>query len=188
MIKICKECGKEFEATSARQQYCSGPHFRPCPVCGKLVEIKYLSDPTPKCVDCRKHRSVSDSKKNDTPNVHKDKPTEVETPVSNTVIEPATQPEAAKEAESKEPNNSAIEDAEVSEDSILGEYVVRRYVGRNSAGFQTNHIYTVCLNANPPYGFSVHAILDKTTDDDIDKHFLLSSMNSWRYFFKEVED
>ena len=57
MIKICKECGQEFEATNPRQAYCSREHRRPCPVCGKPVLIKYLSDPTPRCADCRGKKS-----------------------------------------------------------------------------------------------------------------------------------
>ena len=29
-----------MKTTSTRQQYCSRPHYGPCPVCGKLTEIK----------------------------------------------------------------------------------------------------------------------------------------------------
>ena len=56
MIKICKECGKEFEATDGRQKYCDRQHYRPCPVCGRDVPIMHLSNPTPKCSECAKHR------------------------------------------------------------------------------------------------------------------------------------
>ena len=56
--KKCKECGKIFMAKSARQVYCDGDHYRPCPVCGKPVLIKYLSDPTPKCTECRKNKTA----------------------------------------------------------------------------------------------------------------------------------
>ena len=45
----CKECGKEFVPRTERQQYCDNEHFRPCPVCGKLVVVKYLSDPPRTC-------------------------------------------------------------------------------------------------------------------------------------------
>lgn len=58
-MKKCKECGKLFEARNSRQQYCSNKHYRPCPVCGKDVEIKYLSDPTPRCAECRKLGATS---------------------------------------------------------------------------------------------------------------------------------
>lgn len=58
MIKICKECGQEFEATNPRQSYCTREHYRPCPVCSKPVLIKYLSDPTPRCQDCRAKKAA----------------------------------------------------------------------------------------------------------------------------------
>ena len=53
MINICKECGEPFEASSARIKYCSKVHYRPCPICGTLVEAKYLSDPPRKCDNCK---------------------------------------------------------------------------------------------------------------------------------------
>ena len=56
MTKICKECGKEFEAIDGRQKYCDRQHYRPCPICGKDVPILHLSNPTPKCSECAKHR------------------------------------------------------------------------------------------------------------------------------------
>ena len=40
--KICKWCGKEFETTSSRREYCEDKHYGPCPVCGKQVEIKEM--------------------------------------------------------------------------------------------------------------------------------------------------
>ena len=53
-MKKCKECGKLFTPRNPRSQYCDDKHYRPCPTCGKSVEIKYLSDPTPRCAECRK--------------------------------------------------------------------------------------------------------------------------------------
>ena len=211
MIKICKECGKEFEAKSARQQYCSGPHFRPCPVCGTPVEIKYLSDPTPKCAECRKHKTISVPEPAPTAKVKK--PVEESIEMNVTVPVEKIEPKVTNESEVETVDNSSqvvdnsIDTSDNSEttqeieipddviapkedakkdDAILGKYVTRKYVGRSSAGFQTDHIYTLCITENPPYGYSVHAIHDQTEEDDIDKYFLLSSMNSWRYFFKEV--
>ena len=52
-INICKECGKQFEAKSPRVAYCSDIHYRPCPVCGKPVVAKYLSDPPRRCDECK---------------------------------------------------------------------------------------------------------------------------------------
>lgn len=49
-LRKCKECGKMFKPSSARQFYCKDIHYRPCPVCGKLVEVKRgtFNDP-PRC-------------------------------------------------------------------------------------------------------------------------------------------
>lgn len=60
MIKICKECGKEFEAKNARQAYCNRRHYRPCPVCGVPVFAKYLSDPARSCSNkCKSARNFT---------------------------------------------------------------------------------------------------------------------------------
>lgn len=62
-MKKCKECGKLFTPKNPRSQYCDDKHYRPCPVCGRPVEIKYLSDPTPRCMECRQTgRKVSIAK------------------------------------------------------------------------------------------------------------------------------
>lgn len=51
--KTCKWCGKEFETTSARQEYCGDDHG-PCPVCGKQVKIKDMSKGPQACSkECR---------------------------------------------------------------------------------------------------------------------------------------
>jgi len=38
--KICPLCNKEFVPNTPRQVYCTEKHYGPCPVCGKLTEIK----------------------------------------------------------------------------------------------------------------------------------------------------
>lgn len=43
MTKVCKLCGKTFQTTSTRRIYCEDKHYGPCPVCGKIVEIKDYS-------------------------------------------------------------------------------------------------------------------------------------------------
>ena len=56
-IKVCKYCGQTFETTSSRRIYCNRPHFGPCPVCGKLVEIKEMYIGPQACSeDCRLKR------------------------------------------------------------------------------------------------------------------------------------
>lgn len=39
MIKICQECGLEFEASNGMQKFCDRPHFRICKVCGNKFEV-----------------------------------------------------------------------------------------------------------------------------------------------------
>lgn len=55
-MRKCKECGKLF-LPKGREQYCSEVHYRPCPICGEPVEVKYFSDPPRKCDAC-KYRKV----------------------------------------------------------------------------------------------------------------------------------
>ena len=52
--KICAYCGKEFTPTSNRQKWCAGPHYGPCPVCGKSTLIRDMSI-GPQCcsMECR---------------------------------------------------------------------------------------------------------------------------------------
>lgn len=53
----CKCCGKEFTTTSNCQVYCSGPHYGPCPICGKMVEIKDMSIGPQTCSkECRSEK------------------------------------------------------------------------------------------------------------------------------------
>lgn len=54
MTKVCKLCGKTFQTTSTRRVYCEDKHYGPCPVCGKLVEIKeYYKGPQACSKECR---------------------------------------------------------------------------------------------------------------------------------------
>lgn len=57
-MRKCKECGKLF-MPKGREQYCSEPHYRPCPVCGKPTLVLYFSDPARKCDSCRGKKKAS---------------------------------------------------------------------------------------------------------------------------------
>lgn len=39
MIKICQECGREFEAINGMQKFCKNKHYRKCVVCGREFEV-----------------------------------------------------------------------------------------------------------------------------------------------------
>lgn len=51
--KVCPECGKYYIPTSNNQKWCSGKHYRPCPICGKGVEVKYGEKVTTCSEQCR---------------------------------------------------------------------------------------------------------------------------------------
>lgn len=39
MIKVCKECGKEFETNHPTRKFCYDDHYRKCEACGKLFFV-----------------------------------------------------------------------------------------------------------------------------------------------------
>ena len=49
IIKRCKWCGKEFEASDPRQEYCKDIHYGKCPICGKQVKITDFHQGVPCC-------------------------------------------------------------------------------------------------------------------------------------------
>lgn len=55
--KICKLCGKEFIPNTSWQIYCTDVHYVPCPVCGKMTELKDVSAGPQACSEeCRMKR------------------------------------------------------------------------------------------------------------------------------------
>lgn len=152
-MKKCKECGKLFTPSNPRQQYCTERHFRPCPVCGKLVEIKYLSDPTPRCVDCRKMRKSSSA-----PSVVP-KPNQSDTNELEATFQPSDYSDAVRE------------------------HHIKKYTGRSGCGFVTGHSYLIRVLPNNPYGFLVEGTRDVTDEKDVNAALLISSMLSYHHFF-----
>lgn len=39
MIKICQECGEEFETTNGMQKFCTKQHYRTCIICGSMFPV-----------------------------------------------------------------------------------------------------------------------------------------------------
>ena len=59
--KICKACGKEFTPKTVRDEYCNGPHYKPCMVCKKLFEYNpKRSDETKTCSDICRYKLAMD--------------------------------------------------------------------------------------------------------------------------------
>ena len=55
--KICKLCGKEFIPNTSWQVYCTDVHYVPCPVCGKMTELKdRFAGPQACSEECRMKR------------------------------------------------------------------------------------------------------------------------------------
>jgi len=156
MQKICKECGEVFEATSAKQQYCTKLHFRPCPVCGKLVPAKYLSDPARCCSkECSSKRSSAKK---------------LILPKSTAILQ-----------ESKEdfitPDDAFLVLVDAGSVSFRG-----TYVGPSTCGFIKDHTYDVSVTRNAPY-YEVTANRDVTTDASVKHMIYLSSLISVKHYF-----
>jgi len=157
MQKICKECGEVFEATSAKQQYCSKLHYRPCPVCGKLVPAKYLSDPARCCSkECSAKRS-SDKRQ--------------------MLPKSVVSAEAQKE-DFITPDQAVL--VLVAEGSVSFRGT---YVGPSTCGFIKNHVYDVSITRNAPY-YEVTASKDITTDTSVENMIYLSSLISVKHYFE----
>lgn len=59
MIKICQECGQEFEATNGMQKFCNRQHMRNCVICGQPFPItKYHLTATDAKTTCSKKCSA----------------------------------------------------------------------------------------------------------------------------------
>lgn len=63
MIRTCRECGKQFETTSSRRQFCYDDHFRTCKVCGEsyYVPNEKLSSNTSCCSEACRRALISDA-------------------------------------------------------------------------------------------------------------------------------
>ena len=59
--KKCAICGKEFTPNNNTSLYCSDPHYRPCPVCGKLVRYYSLNETvvccSPECTKIKRRQT-----------------------------------------------------------------------------------------------------------------------------------
>lgn len=137
-MKKCKECGKLFMPTSNKQKYCSEPHFRPCPVCGKLIFAKYVSDPARCCSGVCKSKlgklNKEDAYVAEVMEQKADLGIEVPAIESVEVVEPT--PEVVAYAES---------DAEVVKEVVTEGTAKKRYEGPSTNGWNEGHEYAVVI-------------------------------------------
>lgn len=160
-MRKCKECGKLF-TPKGREKYCSGTHYRPCPVCGKLVEAKYLSDPARRCEDCKKgNKKVVPSS-----------PIKLVDNLMNSV-EPF--------------NNSESDSSKISQPILIGDTIVRKYVGvRCKDNFIPGHTYLIRV-AHDGYAYVITSNQDLTDEDNSKKCYMrFSSQISINQNFEAV--
>lgn len=182
-MKKCKECGKLFMPTSNKQKYCSGPHFRPCPVCGKLVFAKYLSDPARCCSGvCKSKLGKLNKEDVHVAEVMQQKvDLEIEIPKieSIEVLEPTPQVVAYAEADAK-----AVE-AVYKVHQALDGTTRKRFVGLSTDGWNEGHEYAVVI-AQEGKEHVVHATYDYTDGKVVDLRYVFTNKKKITSIFKAV--
>lgn len=177
-MKKCKECGKLFVPRNPRQQYCDELHHRPCPVCGKPVEAKYLSDPARVCSnECKK---ILAQRKRDEKKA--DKVAKIVEPVVG-IVDKEELKEEVKVTELPTPEGPV--DVEY-EEMMKKTHKVKQYSGKDVCGFKNGHIYAVDIE-RPEYAYEVTAVYDFTEHTTTDVMILVSSKTSFYRYFKPVE-
>ena len=180
--KICAFCGKTFQA-KGRERYCPGPHYLPCPICGKPVEIKYPSDGARNCDTCKGKHSKNKQM----------------VPVSSTPTESTLQsmilnaPKNIPEKVETVQDEPATKSNNVVEPSIdLTGRDIRTYIG-NPHGtnyFIPGHNYI--LEIEPPsqhkgyYVYDVTGVWDVTEDKPVDIYVPFASSKSIEHNFKKA--
>lgn len=185
-IKICAICGKEFEA-KGRERTCPGPHYLPCPVCGKPVVIKYISDGARNCEECKgKHASKKIVPASEAKEIALE---DVAKPAVAEITDTVSEVEQSEEAQSlhsnfelpKESDNPTIT-IELQDDESI-----KTYVGPliNSKLFIPNHKYKIELSKEQKYGcYVITSGYDYTDDEKVDIYLRVSSMNTVNRYFK----
>lgn len=180
-LRKCKECGKTF-LPKGREQYCPNIHYRPCPVCGVPVEVKYLSDPPRKCNNCKGKKS---------PQGFKNIPSKMLPPSSNksNSVEKNT-------AVAKSENTAWMEEIEIIKDQstidpntfcekITGS--VMMYIGNEyKNNFQKGHKYLLKVE-HSDYVYNVTSVEDVTTEENCDIELPIASQISFYQKFAKLK-
>lgn len=172
-MKKCKECGKLFLPKSKRQQYCDAIHYRPCPVCGKPVIAKYLSDPARRCDDC-KHIKSSNSGF-----------TKIKSHVAIVVPDDLVAVDAGESVtDSASADSSLPTPATVIaiDDFTLNRPVKVKYIGPDTCGWIPNDVYMVTFE-KIAYGYSATGIENISKEELVDLHIKLTSLNSVNQYY-----
>lgn len=185
-LRKCKECGKLF-TPKGREQYCPDVHYRPCPVCGKPVIAKYLSDPARKCENCRGKKAPS-AVMSFAKFMQADEPKKAE---PNKVAEQKTQPQ--KQDVPAWMSRVETKDRPTVDSSIFCEVEsgsVRMYIGNAYPNcFIPGHEYLLKVLKEEVGTYSVYGLQDLTTgEEDLTIFMPVSSQISYNRQFRRVKE
>jgi len=159
-MKPCKECGKLFRPKSNKTIYCDGEHYRPCPVCGKPVFAKYLSDPARCCSGvCR--AELGRRNKGEAPK-------EIVADTTSLLDVAATPVEE-------------LTTIKIDLDNIPK----KTYVGKDSDGFISGHEYHINVTVSNTV-YDVEAVYDATEGKPVSLHTAYNSKSTYYKKFKSV--
>lgn len=172
-MKKCKECGKLFVPKSKNSVYCDDVHYRPCPVCGKPVEAKYLSDPARCCgPECSAIRRKSNKPNKGVKVDMKYQPSYTSSESSST----------SKQVDS----NPLVPELNYSTDSDKLEIPfkgVKTYIGKPILNFIPGHEYELLIDRGE-YTYDISASYDLTDDVSVDLLMPLASRISINQHFR----
>ena len=204
-MRKCKECGKMFQP-KGREQYCSNDHYRPCPICGAEVLVKYLSDPPRKCDNCRGKKIQPAAKKSEstllkTKSLFKIEPKDFTMKPSSFTVKPMTTAKAKEPTKPTVKNESKVDKQDWKEliDPIpqtvgdRGMFIeaenqsIRMYIGIDiENGFIPGHQYLVNVS-HDGYGYMVVSKDDLTTGEIVKVGRVFSSQISYAQNFAKVK-
>lgn len=169
--KICPLCQKKF-IPKGRQKYCDGPHFKPCPVCGKLVPAPYPSDPAKCCSsECRKKwKSMSSSAASVAPEIKK---------TESVIVEEPTKEEYPLDPEIK----LNTDPLRVLEKGTKEFFIKECIFDSKIKGLIKGHVYTIEVTKDS-YTYEVILSYDHTYREDINIIFNVASAVSFNTYFK----
>ena len=181
--KTCPLCQKKF-IPKGRQKYCDGPHFKPCPVCGKPVPAPYPSDPARCCSsECRKqlkYKGTSISAETI--------PTPVEPqPKIEPKVEPKIEPKKVEVDKKEYPIDPDIElskeKLEPLEKGAKAFFTKQCTFDSKIKGLIKGHVYSIEVTKDA-YTYDVLLTYDHTYREDVEIFFNIASAISFNNCFK----
>ena len=177
-MKKCKECGKMFMPTSNKQKYCTEDHYRPCPVCGKPVFAKYLSDPARCCSGiCKSKLGKLNKLKDSIPAPGSAEAVEFEKNAIEEAHEAALE-YAQNDAEAVREAYMSVLNKKDEKSALLAGTVKKKYVGPterlDGVRFITDHEYAVIISHEDKQ-YIVSASWDYTDDKAVSLNYYFTN-------------